>query len=164
MSTRQYPCDACDYSATTSSNLSRHKAKCHPAARPASGRRVTAKRQYSPSPDNRRKCPRPPHIQLKSPDSDLIRKPFNHINRHIATTISNTVVVISSLYFVKLNIYSVINKEGVKNICLYRVFFIESSKVICCKRLKISLSHVVFGLRREVIMGHLMSDHFKMHF
>ena len=120
MSTRQYPCDACDYSATTSSNLSRHKAKCHPAARPASGRRVTAKRQYSPSPDNRRKCPRPPHIQLKSPDSDLIRKPFNHINRHIATTISNTVVVISSLYFVKLNIYSVINKEGVKNIWIWK--------------------------------------------
>ena len=46
----------------------------------------------------------------------------------------------------------------------YRVFFIERSKVICYKRLKISLSHVVFGLRREVTMGHLMSDHFKMHF
>ena len=43
-------------------------------------------------------------------------------------------------------------------------FFIESGKVICYKKLKISLSHVIFGLRTEVIMGHLKSDHFKMHF
>ena len=47
---------------------------------------------------------------------------------------------------------------------IYRVFFIESGKVICYKVLKISLSHVVFGLRREVTIGHLMFDHFIMHF
>ena len=46
----------------------------------------------------------------------------------------------------------------------YRVFFIESGKVICYKILKISLSCVIFGLRREVTLGHLMSDHFEMHF
>ena len=34
---------------------------------------------------------------------------------------------------------------------------------MCYKLLKISFSYDVFGLRREVTMGHLMSDHFKMH-
>ena len=47
---------------------------------------------------------------------------------------------------------------------IYRVFFIESGKVICYKILKMWLFHDGFGLRTEVIMGHLISDHFKMHF
>ena len=46
----------------------------------------------------------------------------------------------------------------------YRVFFIESGKVICYKILKISLFYVVFVIKIEVTMGHLISDHFKMHF
>ena len=46
----------------------------------------------------------------------------------------------------------------------YRVFFIESGKVICYKIHKIWLFHDGFGLRTEVKMGHLISDHFKMHF
>ena len=46
----------------------------------------------------------------------------------------------------------------------YRVFFIESVKVIGYKIFRISLFYVVFGLRTEVTMGHLISDHFKMLF
>ena len=46
----------------------------------------------------------------------------------------------------------------------YRVFFIESRKVICYKILKITLFHVGFGPRTEVTMGYLLSDQFKMHF
>ena len=49
-------------------------------------------------------------------------------------------------------------------ISTYRVFFIESGKVICYKILKISLFYVVFVIKIEVTMGHLISDHFKMHF
>ena len=49
-------------------------------------------------------------------------------------------------------------------IMLYRVFFNESRKVIGYKVLKISLFHVCFGLRTEVTLGHLISDHFKMNF
>ena len=48
--------------------------------------------------------------------------------------------------------------------CYYRVFFIESGKVICYKILKISFFHVGFGPRTEVTMGHLISDQFKMHY
>ena len=44
--------------------------------------------------------------------------------------------------------------ETFKN-CLSRIF---------CKILKISLFHVVFKLRREVTLGHLISDNFKMQF
>ena len=43
-------------------------------------------------------------------------------------------------------------------------FFMESQKVICYETLKISLFHGGFGLRTEVTVGHLISDHFKMHF
>ena len=46
----------------------------------------------------------------------------------------------------------------------YRVFFIESQKVICYKIPKISLFHVSFWLKTEVTMGHLISDHFEMYF
>ena len=46
----------------------------------------------------------------------------------------------------------------------YRVFFIESRKVIRYKILKISLFHAIFWLKIEVTMGHLISDHFELHF
>ena len=46
----------------------------------------------------------------------------------------------------------------------YRVFFIESGKLICYKILKILLFHDGFGFRTEVTMGYLISDQFKTHF
>ena len=47
---------------------------------------------------------------------------------------------------------------------IYRVFFIEGQIRISCKMLKISLFHVVSGLRTEVTMGDLISDQIKSPF
>ena len=69
-----------------------------------------------------------------------------------------------SLVLLLVKMPLIVQFQELARLISYRVFFIESAKVICYKRLKILLSKVVFGLRREVTMGHLMSDHFKMHF
>jgi len=47
---------------------------------------------------------------------------------------------------------------------LYRVFFIEGQMEIGCKMLKVSLFHVVSGLKTEVTMGDLISDQKKSPF